>query len=105
MIFDNGYLEVEKVTGGGLVDGIPQEAILEWENPIPCHIVKNENQQGKAENSTFTKASFVVWLDSFLYKFDAKRVRLTHKNGVVLGMFEVQSVEFSDLVGRTKIVC
>lgn len=106
MIFDNGYLEAEMVTQqGGLVDGIPQQAMTEWDKPIACHIVRQENQQGKAENSTFTQATHIVWFDSFLYQFNAKRIRLTHKNGVVLGVFEVQSVEFHDIVGRTKIVC
>ena len=105
MILDNGTLQVQTTTGGGLVGGIPQEATLQWGDPIPCHIVANTyNQRGTFKDSTFTQSSYTVWFDYGLHIFNAKRVRLISGKGEQLGEFEVQSIEHADLVERTKIM-
>lgn len=104
MILDNGTLRVQTTTGGGLVEGIPQEATTQWDEPIPCHIVANTyNQRGTFKDSTFTQSSYTVWFDYGLHIFRAKRVQLTNNKGELLGEFEVQSIEHADWVGRTKI--
>lgn len=105
MILDNGTLQVQTTTGGGLVGGIPQEATLQWGDPIPCHIVANTyNQRGTFKDTTFTQSSYTVWFDYGLHIFNAKRVRLISGKGEQLGEFEVQSIEHADWVGRTKIM-
>lgn len=105
MILDNGTIQAIETTQGGLVNGIPQEAQTTYATPIPCHIVANEyNQKGSVKDSTFTQMAFVVWIDLQLHPFTAKHVRLTNNQGVVLGDFQVQSIEYSILTLRTKIV-
>lgn len=105
MILDNGTIEVKSATQGGLVNGIPQKAVSSWEKPMPCHIVANINDnKGTFTDGNFKRTAFTVWLDSPLYYFKAERVRLTDNKGVILGEFEVQSIEVSALTGRTKVV-
>jgi hypothetical protein len=36
--------------------------------------------------------------------FESDRIRLTNNRGKVLGEFQVQNVQFLDLVGRVKII-
>ncbi|MFJ1411696.1 hypothetical protein [Capnocytophaga canimorsus] len=104
MILDNGTIQAIEITQGGLVNGIPQEAQTTYGEPIPCHIVANQNnQKGSVKDSTFTQMTFSVWIDFQPQTFTAKHVRLTDNKGIVLGDFEVQSIEHSDLTLRTKI--
>lgn len=105
MIFDNGTIEAKETIGGGLVNGIPQKAVESWSKPIPCHIIPNTNDnKGVYDDGKFKRMSFTIWLGMGLYYFKAQRVRLTDNKGMYLGEFEVQSIEHSDITGRTKII-
>lgn len=103
MIFDSGYIEVKTTTGGGLINGIPVEASEDWGNKTPCHIVENlHNNKGNYKDGEFTQFAFTIYFP--LQIFEAKRIRLTDNRNRVLGEFEVQSIQFLDLVNRVKII-
>ena len=43
MIIENGYIQIKKQEGGGLLNGIPQPIKERWCEPIPCNIRKNKS--------------------------------------------------------------
>lgn len=103
MIFDSGYIQAQIVGNGGIGDdGMPIEASEGWGTKIPCNIQTNmQNNKGNYKDGKFTQFAFTVFFQ--MQKFEAKRVRLTNNRNQIIGDFEVQSVEFLDLVQRVKI--
>lgn len=101
IIPNNGFIEVLQTTGGGFNNGDPIPVTEEWSDKIGCHFQKNEDNQGDYKDGEFTNYAFTVWFDA--KDFDVKKVRITNKRNRVLGEFEVQSIDFLDLVNRVKI--
>ncbi len=102
MLPNNGFIEVEQTKGGGLVNGLPQKAVKTWSEKIPCHILENtEDNKGNYKDGKFKRYAFTIWFE--MQEFNAKRVRLTDNRGRIKGEFEVQSIEFLELVQRVKI--
>ncbi len=99
----NGTLQYAIVTGGGLdAIGDPIPVVTSWSDPVDCLIITNtRNDKGTYQDGKFTQMAYVVHIDK--QPFDAKRVRLTNDRGIELGEFQVQDVQFLDLVRRVKI--
>lgn len=103
MVFDSGYIQAQIVVKGGIGDdGMPKKASEDWDVKIPCNIQTNmQNNKGNYKDGKFTQFAFTVYFP--MQKFEAKRVRLTNNRNQIIGDFEVQSIEFLDLVQRVKI--
>ncbi len=103
MIPNNGFIQIKGSTGGGLVNGIPVAASDTIGGKIPCHIETNkQNNKGIYVDGNFTQYAFTVYFD--MQSFEANRVQLTNKREELIGDFEVQSIEFLDLVQRVKVI-
>lgn len=103
MIIENGTLQIANKTGGGFQNGKPVKADDVTEKPIPCNITKNRyDHLGTYIDGKFTRASFIVLIDMQL--FDASRVILTTDRGKCFGEFEVQDIQYLDVVGNVKII-
>ncbi len=102
MLPNNGFIEVKQTKGGGYIDGKPQKVVETWSKKIPCHILENtEDNKGNYKDGKFKRYAFTIWFE--MQEFNDKRVRLTDNRGNVKGEFEVQGVEFLELVQRVKI--
>jgi hypothetical protein len=103
MEFENGYIQIKTTIGGGLIDGMPVAASESWGVKIACHIQKNmQNNKGNYKDGTFTQFAFTIFLE--MQVFEAKRIKLTNNRNELIKEFEVQSIEFLDLVQRVKII-
>lgn len=104
MIIENGYIQVDVKTGGGMLNGRPQPVTVTISDPIPCNWKANKwDKKGKTVDGVFTQAQFEILVE--LQEFSAETVTLydTTLDTRLLGMFQVQSIEPLAATGATKI--
>lgn len=100
----NGTLQYIKLSGGGISnEGDPVSIVQEWSDPIDCLIItlKHDNK-GTYNDGKFTASAYEIHIES--QPFEATKVKLTNSRNKELGEFQVQDLQFLDLVGRIKIV-
>lgn len=100
----NGTLKYAAITGGGF-DGNndPLPVTTSWSDPVDCLIITNtRNDKGTYQDGKFTVCKYTIHLDK--QPFEAKRVKLTNDRGIDLGEFQVQDIQFLDLVRKVKII-
>lgn len=102
MIIENGYIQIKKQEGGGLLNGIPQPIKERWCEPIPCNIRKNKSDhRGTYIDGKFIQTSSTILIEE--NDFTAKRLRLVDNRGTELGEFEIQDIQYLESVGATQI--
>jgi len=92
------------VTGGGF-DGNndPIPVVTSWSDPVDCLIITNtRNGKGTYADGKFTVCAYEIHIDK--QPFTSKRIQLTNSRGLDLGEFQVQDVQFLDLVRKVKII-
>lgn len=103
MIIENGYIQIKKQDGGGLVHGVPQPIKERWCEPIPCNIRKNRSDhKGTYIDGKFVQTSATILIE--IEDFEAKRLRLVDNRGTELGEFEIQDIQYLSAVGATQII-
>ena len=104
MIIENGYIQVEVKTGGGILNGRPQPVAVTISDPIPCNWKAQKwDKKGKTIDGVFTQAQFEILVE--LQDFNAETVALydTTLETRLLGTYRVQSIEPLAATGATKI--
>jgi hypothetical protein len=104
MIIENGYIQVSRKTGGGMLNGKPQPVAVTLSEPIPCNWKAQKwDKKGKVRDGVFTQAQYEILIE--LQEFDSETLTLydTTVGRRLLGLFEVQSVEPLAATGATKI--
>jgi hypothetical protein len=105
MIIQNGTIEAEVKTGGGVDSstGFPVRPTVSWGEPIPCQFSANSmNRLGRANGEHFTLASYEVFIEE--QTFTAERLRLTDEAGNVIGIFSVIQVAPLQTVCEIRIL-
>lgn len=100
----NGTLQYAIVSGGGIDSNhLPVAVATSWSDPIDCLIITNtHNNKGTYQDGKFTVCAYEIHIEK--QAFSAKRVKLTNSRSVDLGEFQVQDVQFLDLVRKVKIL-
>ena len=100
----NGTLQYAITTGGGVnTNGDPVPVIAAWSNPIDCLIITNtRNNKGAYQDGKFTVCAYEIHIEK--QSFTANRIKLVNSRGDQLGEFEVQDIQFLDLVRKVKII-
>ncbi len=102
MIIENGYIQIKKQEGGGMLNGIPQPIKERWCDPIPCNIRKNKSDhRGTYADGKFHQTTATILIE--VNDFDAQRLRLVDNRGTELGEFEIQDIQYLHAVGATQI--
>jgi hypothetical protein len=104
MIIENGYIQTEVKTGGGMLNGRPQKVSVTISDPIPCNWKAQKwDKKGKVIDGEFTQAQFEILIE--LQDFNAESITLydTTLEPRLLGLFKVQSIEPLAATGATKI--
>ena len=97
----NGTLQYKTVTGGGLDEnGDPIPVNATWSEIIECFIGPNINKR-KYKDRTFSMPTYEILID--MQPFDSAMIKLTTKRGKEMGEFQVQAIQFLDVVKRVKI--
>lgn len=106
MIIQNGTIELKRKTAGGInpSTGYPVASTATWDSPIPCQwLVNNHNNLGRSNDEHFTLAKYIILIEQ-TNAVDSEQLRLTNRNGKVLGEYSIISVEQLDAVQQTKII-
>ena len=104
MIIENGYIQVEVKTGGGILNGRPQPVAVTISDPIPCNWKAQKwDKKGRTVDGVFTQAQFEILIE--LQEFSAETLTLYDTTVGLrrLGEFTIQSIEPLDATGATKI--
>ena len=104
MIIDNGTIEVQTTTGGGIdaTTGFPVKGASAWGTPIPCQFSPvRQDYRSTVNGEPARTLSFSILIEE--QPFSADRIRLKTRSGAVLGEFSVESVEPLEAVGQVKI--
>lgn len=103
MIIANGTIEVRTSTSGLNADGYPQPTQTAWGAPIECqYVTASRNQYSKIEGERNVIASYTIYIEG-PENFAADIIRLTDKEGNVLGEFEVVDVLYLRAVDEVVI--
>ncbi len=96
-------LEVIRSIIGGLDDnGDPVAARAALDDPIKCNIKTiKHNNKGVSIDGTFKQASYEILIK--LQDFDAELLTITNSRNKNLGVYDIQDIEFLDVVKRVKI--
>jgi hypothetical protein len=100
----NGSIQKQVSSGTGLDEnGDPVVSNPVWSEPIPCLIktIKHDNK-GIYPDGKFTQASFEILIE--MQEFEAERILLKNSRNNFEAEFEIQDIQFLDLVGRVKII-
>jgi len=104
MILPNGYIETETTTGGGMDSkGHAIGCVVTFTNKTHCQYIKRENLQQRTEDEPTASSSFDIYIDNNGMSFEAERIRLSTKNGVVIGRYAVRSITELEAVGQYLI--
>lgn len=106
MIIQNGTIEVQSSTGGGLntTTGFPRVATPSWGDPIPCQFSPVKvNRLAQSQGEPVVEKSFTILIEEQPQEFEAERVRLKTGTGRVVGEFSIISAEPLEAVGQVKI--
>ena len=106
MIIENGKIEPKCKSGGGIDPntGYAIKPTATWGNPIPCQYFANalnklaETMQG----SNYTAQSYTILIEQ--QPFSAEQIRLTDRNGNVVGEFSIIQAEPLDAVCQIRII-
>ena len=104
MIIANGTIRVKVKTGGGIdpVTRFPVMPEVSWGEPIPCQYIPNRHDKlGVASGEHFTVATYTILIEE--QPFTAEQIRLSDRDGVVLGEFSVRQIEPLDAVCQVRI--
>jgi hypothetical protein len=99
----NGTVSYSTKTGGGFLNGNPVPVSTVWSDPIDCLFTVLAEKNRRIVFDDNSKVAFYEILIE-MQPFESDRIRLTNNRGKVLGEFQVQNVQFLDLVGRVKII-
>lgn len=102
-MINNGSVQILLGTGTGLDEnGDPIVAIDNWGESIPCQIetIKHD-YKGIYQDGEFERASYRVYLE--MQEFEGSRVRLTDNRNKNIGEFQIQDIQYLDIVQRIKI--
>ena len=99
----NGTLQCKtRATEGFDIEGNPSPEAGKWSDYIDCFIQTNtHSNKGTYQDGRFTIAAYTVLIET--QPFDADRIKLVTDKGKHLGEFQVQDIQFMDIVGRVKI--
>ena len=99
----NGTLKYKLRPDSGFdILGDPIPAPIEWSDEIDCFIQTNQhNTKGKTTDGKFIMSAYTIFIDS--QEIDTDLVSLTTDRGKALGEFQVQDIQFLDLVQRVKL--
>lgn len=101
----NGSVQFKTKAGGGIdpTTGYPIAASAAWSDAVGCRWVKtSENLQAKSSGEPIVQSNYTIYLDGD--NMPSEQVRLTDRNGNVLGEYSVISAEYIDTKGVTKIL-
>lgn len=101
----NGYIRlIDKMEEGGFNEwGEPIESVPVWGEPIPClYSTITDNIQGVYEDGKARLLSFYITVGINATNRQ-NRVQLYDKDNYLICEKEIQSIEISTLMGRTKI--
>lgn len=100
MIIPNGHIRTNKKSGGGFSEnGNPIPVTETWGAKIPCRIqTNNYDKRGKYQDGKFIQCSYIIYVQKQL---STDKIKLFVNNTET--EFTVQSIEFLNLVGQTKI--
>lgn len=105
MIIANGTIEFKVKSAGGIdpTTGFPVASSSTWDSPIPCqYLVNSHDNLGRVKGEAFVKASYTVLVEQ--QTVPSEQLRLTDRDGNVLGEFSILGVEQLDTVCQTKIL-
>lgn len=99
----NGILRYKLRPDSGFdILGDPLLSVQEWSDEIECFIQTNQhNTKGKTIDGKFILSAYTVFIDS--REIDTDLISLTTDRGKELGEFQIQDIQFLDLVQRVKI--
>lgn len=108
MIIENGTIEFKEKTPGKIdtETGYPSKATgIGWGNPIPCQYIPNRRENlGRVNGERFTTATYTILLEEQSLP-ESEQIRLTDKDGSVLGDFSLISPpELLEAVGEIRIL-
>lgn len=105
MIIQNGTIEVQASTGGGLdpTTGYPTPATITWGDPIPCQYIPSKyDSLARTNGEAVTQRGYTILIEPMT--FTASRIRLKDIDGTTIGEFSIISIETLYAVGETKIL-
>lgn len=105
MIIQNGTIEVQTTTGGGLnpSTGFPVAPSEAWGTPVPCQYSPVKyNALALSNGEPVTERNYTILIESQV-SFAPDRVRLKNLAGTVIGEFSVQSIVPLDAVDQMEI--
>ena len=106
MIIQNGTIELKRKTAGGInpSTGFPIVSTAVWGSSVPCQwMVNTHNNLGRTNSEHFTLAKYIILVEQ-TNTIDSEQLRLTDRNGSVLGEYSIISVEQLDAVQQIKIL-
>lgn len=100
----NGTLQYVKLSGGGIDnEGDPVSIVQEWSDPIDCLIITlKHDKKGSYTDGKFIASAYEIHVDTL--PVEMTKVRLTNSRNMDLGTFQVQDLQFLDVVGRLKVI-
>ena len=102
-MINNGYIQASEYGGTtSNQNGDPVVIAETWGDLIICQIetVKHDNK-GIYLDGKYTQATYKILIE--MQEFQAKRIKITDSRGNSLGEFNVQDIQFLDMVQRVKI--
>jgi len=105
MIIKNGTIEVITNSGGGIdeVTGLNTETSVAYDKPIDCQFKANRfSFKGKSNGSDFTVAQYEIYIDC-CDAFTGEKLRIKDAKEVIVGEFQIISIEPLNAVGQIRI--
>ena len=106
MIIANGTIELKVKTAVGInpSTGFPVASTTSWGSPVPCqYLINTHDNLGRTQGEHFVKAQYSILIEQPT-PVASEQLRLTDRDGNVLGEFSIISVEQLDAVCQTKIL-
>lgn len=105
MIIANGNIEIKCKAGGGIdgSTGYPVPAESSWSDPVPCqYIPVRLNYLALSNGEPRKDASYEILVEAS--SFVHEQIRLTDRDGGVIGEFPVISVVPLEAVSQVRII-
>ena len=105
MIIVNGHIETKQKVAGGLNSetGYPNRpSEISWNDPIPCQYIANKyTNLGRVNGEHAKFAAYQVLIEA--QPFEAEQIRLSDRDGNLVGEFSIIWVEPLDAVDELRI--
>lgn len=105
MIIQNGTIEVQTTTQGGLdaTTGFPKNPTVAWGSPVPCQYSPiKHNALARSNGEPVTQKSYSILIET-VQNFAADRLRIKDRGGNLVGEFSVTSIEPLETVEQIRI--